>query len=47
MALPVAMPTRRPVKRPGPVSTATTTTSLSGMRACFDTNSMAGASISA
>ena len=47
MALAVARPTRRPVNRPGPMSTATTLISLSSIWACAQVNSMAGVSVSA
>ena len=47
MALAAAMPTRRPVNRPGPMSTATTEISLSSTRAWRRTKSMDGASVSA
>ena len=47
MALAVAMPTRSPVKSPGPRSTATTEISRSSTRACWQANSIAGARDSA
>src|SRR5215213_6505505 len=47
MALAVVMPTRRPVKRPGPTSTPTTEISSRSMSALRQTDWMAGTSISA
>src|SRR4051794_21189968 len=46
-ALAVAMPTRMPVNRPGPMSTAMQPISLSATSACSQVNSMAGVRISA
>ena len=47
IALAAAMPTRRPVNRPGPTSTATQPISSRSMRACWRRKSIDGASDSA
>src|SRR3546814_613180 len=47
MAFAAAMPTRSPVNKPGPMSTATTEISSSSMRAWRRTKSMAGARFAA